>query len=40
VLVFGLSAVGAEISGIVTEVHEGDSLAFVNLNAVYKIRLA
>jgi endonuclease YncB( thermonuclease family) len=30
----------AELSGIVTEVYDGDSLTLVNLGATYKIRLA
>lgn len=33
-------AVSAEISGIVTEVQDGDTLTLVNWSATYKIRLA
>ncbi len=35
-----LPAFAAELSGIVTEVHDGDSLTLVNWQATYKIRLA
>ena len=41
--VFALLALpvfAAELSGIVTEVQDGDSLTLVNWNATYKIRLA
>ena len=34
------AASAAEISGIVTEVQDGDSLTLVNWSATYKIRLA
>ena len=33
-------SLAAEISGIVTEVHDGDSLTLVNSQVTYKIRLA
>ncbi len=35
-----LAAGGAEISGIVTEVQDGDTLTLVNWSATYKVRLA
>jgi endonuclease YncB( thermonuclease family) len=39
-VVFAISfAAAAEISGIVTEVHDGDSLTLVTWNATYRIRL-
>jgi len=33
-------ALAAELSGLVTEVHDGDTLTLVNWQATYKIRLA
>jgi micrococcal nuclease len=39
-LLISCAAVGAEISGIVTEVHDGDTLTLVNASRTYRIRLA
>jgi endonuclease YncB( thermonuclease family) len=39
-LLFVGTATAAELSGIVTEVRDGDSLTLVNWQATYKIRLA
>ena len=38
-LLLALPAVAAELSGIVTEVHDGDSLTLVSGQATYRIRL-
>jgi endonuclease YncB( thermonuclease family) len=38
-LLLTLPAVAAELSGIVTEVHDGDSLTLVSGRAAYRIRL-
>ncbi len=38
-LLLALPASGTELTGIVTEVHDGDTLTLVNWTATYKIRL-